>query len=254
MSFCGYAFHHEEFLIAHEYLSSGTLAAHLQGKIRDSRILPLLARLDIAIDTANALSYLHYHGIIHGNIESSNILLDENFCAKVASVHSSKKLPAGLSVDATHVTGDAVGTCGYIDPEYVLHCKLSAKNDVYSFGVVLCELISSKLAKNWEGCEQESIATLLSRKFENQALDKVLDPRLGFKSNHKIMQMITAMAELALECMQCPQELRPNMEQVLETVNGIGQERYVSLKGVRPSFCPFSSLMAFYLLCCFGVK
>ncbi|XP_057732491.1 wall-associated receptor kinase-like 2 isoform X4 [Arachis stenosperma] len=237
VTFRGYAFHHEEFLVAHEYLSNGTLAAYLECEIQHNKCtLPLLTRMEIAIDIANALSYLHKHGIIHHNINSSNILLDKNMCAKVAGLHLSRKLPEDVSVNATSIvsiSSDLAKNCVYIDPEYVSHGRVSTKNDVYSFGVVLCDLISSKLAKYWEGCDRESIAALLGRNIENQALDKVLDPRTGFQSDHKIMQVMTAMAELALNCMGFPQELRPNMEQVLDILNGKRLERYKTIEAFR---------------------
>ncbi|KAJ1399252.1 Serine-threonine/tyrosine-protein kinase, catalytic domain [Sesbania bispinosa] len=226
VSIYGCSTHHKESLLVHEYLSNGTLAAHLQGTIAESRILPWLTRLNIAIDTANALDYLHYNGIIHRDVKSSNILLDINSCAKIANFHLSWKLPEGVSVDNTHVTSDIIGTCGYIDPDYVSKGFLNVKNDVYSFGVVLCELMSSKLAEYWVQSEEDSLATLLSTKVENQALLELLDPRLNFQSEIKMTQMITATAELASRCLQCPLELRPSMEQVLETLNGIKQGKY----------------------------
>ncbi|KAH1086131.1 hypothetical protein AAZX31_07G091300 [Glycine max] len=226
VSIYGCASHHKESLLVHEYLSNGNLASHLQSEITKNSTLPWLTRLDIAIDIANSLDYLHYYGIIHRNVKSSNILLDVNFCAKLANLHLSRKLPDGVPVYATHVTGDIIGTCSYIDPEYLTKGRLSVKNDVYSFGVVLCELFSSKLAKNWVMNEEDSLATILSRKIENQTLVELLDPRLGFESNLKIKRMMTATAELAHLCMKCPQELRPNMEQVLESLDGIKQGRY----------------------------
>ncbi|KAL1318494.1 hypothetical protein AAHE18_15G209800 [Arachis hypogaea] len=223
VSFHGCAFHHKEFLLAHEYLSNGTLASYLQLEMSQSSTLHWLTRLDIAIDAANALSYLHYHGIVHRNVKSHNILLDKNLCAKLGGLHLSRKLPEGVSIDDTYVTSDLVGTRGYIDPEYVSYGRVGATVDVYSFGVY------------WKGCEEESIATILSKKIGSQDMNKVLDPRLGFQSDHKIKQMITAVAELALECMNSPQELRPNMEQVLEILNGIRKERFEvnSEKGLR---------------------
>jgi len=234
VSIYGCASHHKESLLVHEYLSNGNLASHLQSEITKNSTLPWLTRLDIAIDIANSLDYLHYYGIIHRNVKSSNILLDVNFCAKLANLHLSRKLPDGVPVYATHVTGDIIGTCSYIDPEYLTKGRLSVKNDVYSFGVVLCELFSSKLAKNWVMNEEDSLATILSRKIENQTLVELLDPRLGFESNLKIKRMMTATAELAHLCMKCPQELRPNMEQVLESLDGIKQGRYEtnSTKGI----------------------
>jgi serine/threonine protein kinase len=219
----GCATYQKEFLLVHEYMSNGTLATHIQGQISESgTTLNWPNRLEIAIDIANALDYLHYHGIVHRNVKSHNIFLDINFSAKLANLHQSKK----LDVEATHVTRDLIGTGGYIDPELVSKGLLGVKNDVYSFGVVLCELVSSKLAKYYIQNEEETLGTILCTKVENQALDKLLDPRLGFESDIKINKMMTATAELAFWCLQCPQELRPDMEQVLETLNGIKQGRY----------------------------
>ncbi|KAL2321171.1 hypothetical protein Fmac_030140 [Flemingia macrophylla] len=223
VSIYGYTSHHEESLLVHEYLSNGNLAAHFQSK---NNTLPWNTRLDIAIDIANALDYLHYYGIIHRNVKSSNILLDVNFCAKVAGLYFSQKLPDEVPVYATHVTSDRVGSRGYMDPEYLTKGQLSVKNDVYSFGVVLCELLSSKLAKSWVTDEEDNLSTFFNRKIEKQALVELLDPRLGFQSNLQIKRVMNATAELALLCMQCPQELRPNMEQVVEILNGIKQGRY----------------------------
>ncbi|TKY44737.1 serine/threonine-protein kinase [Spatholobus suberectus] len=226
VSIYGCTSHHEESLLVQEYLSNGNLASHLQNEKAETNTLHWLTRLDIAIDIANALDYLHYYGIIHRNVKSSNIFLDVNFCAKVANLHLSRKLPDGVPVNATHVTSDRVGSCRYIDPEYLTKGQLSVKNDVYSFGVVLCELLSSKLAKHWVLNEEDNLATLLSRKIENQALVELLDPRLGFQSNLQLKRVMIAAAELAVLCMQCPQESRPNMEQVVEILNGIRQGRY----------------------------
>lgn len=228
----GYSTHQREFLLVHEYLSNGTLATHIKGQPSDSRTtLTWPNRLDIAIDIASALNYLHYKGIVHRNVKSNNIFLDINFCAKLGHFHLSKK----LVVEATDVTRDMIGTSGYIDPELVSKGLLSVKNDVYSYGVVLCELVSSMLAECYVHNEEETLATFLMTKVENQALVELLDPNLGFQSDVKIDKMMTATTELAFWCLQCPQELRPNMEQVLESLNGIKQGRYElnPIKGTR---------------------
>ncbi|KAJ1387748.1 Serine-threonine/tyrosine-protein kinase, catalytic domain [Sesbania bispinosa] len=216
----------EEPMLVHQYLSNGTLAGRLQCDIDESSMVPWYTRLDIAIDTANALAYLHYNGIIHSDVKSSNILLDKNFCAKVSNFLLSMKLPEGVSANARHVTTDIIGTCGCIDPEYEQYGCLSVKNDVYSFGVVLFELISSKLVKYWEGSDGDSLATMLSRKIQNQSLEELVDPRIGFQSDPIVKQMIIAVAELATQCLQCPQELRPTMGQVLQTLHCIRQKGY----------------------------
>ncbi|KEH26992.1 tyrosine kinase family protein [Medicago truncatula] len=219
----GYATHQKESILVQEYVSNGTLAAHIQGRISDSGTsLTWLNRLDIAIDIANALEYLHYNGIVHRNVKSPNIFLDINFCAKVGNLYLSKKLDIG----STHATRDLIGTSGYVDPELVSKGLLGVQNDVYSFGVVLCELLSSMLAEYYIQNEEENLATILCTKLENQTLVELMDLRLGFKSDIKITKMMTATAELAFWCLKCPQELRPNMEQVLETLHGIKQGRY----------------------------
>ncbi|XP_028241501.1 LEAF RUST 10 DISEASE-RESISTANCE LOCUS RECEPTOR-LIKE PROTEIN KINASE-like 1.4 [Glycine soja] len=164
--------------------------------------LPWLKRLDMAIDIANPLDHLNNYGIIHRNVKSSNFLLDVNCCAKVGNLHLLQKLPDGVPVDATHVTSDRAGSSGYMDPEYLTKGQLSVKNDVYSFGVVLCELLSSKLAKDWVLNEVDNLVSILSRKIENQALVELLDPRLGFESNLKIKQVMTVTAKLALKRMK----------------------------------------------------
>ncbi|ESW24722.1 hypothetical protein PHAVU_004G154500 [Phaseolus vulgaris] len=226
VSIYGCTSHHEEPLLVHEHLSNGNLDAHFVSERNENIALPWLKRLDIAIDIANALDYLHYYGIIHRNVKSSNILLDVNFSAKLANLHLSCKLPDGVPVDTIHVTSDRVGSGGYIDPEYLTKGRLSVKIDVYSFGVVLCELLSSKLAKYWTLNEENNFGTLLSRKIENKTLVELFDPRLGFQSNLHIKQVMTATAELAVLCMKCPQESRPNMEQVIEILSLIKQGRY----------------------------
>ncbi|KAK7291406.1 hypothetical protein RIF29_06522 [Crotalaria pallida] len=198
----------EEPMLVLEYISNGTLAARLGCDIAESSALPWHTRLDIAIDTANALSYLHRNGIIHCNVTSSNILLDKNFCAKVSNFLSSR--PA----NAAHVANGIIGTCGYVDPKYMQYGRLSVKSDIYSFGVVLCELISSKLVRYREGDDGDSVGTLLSNKIKNQAWEELVDPKLGFQSDLTIKRMIIAVAELATRCLQCPQELRPDMTQV----------------------------------------
>ncbi|XP_029153242.1 LEAF RUST 10 DISEASE-RESISTANCEUS RECEPTOR-LIKE PROTEIN KINASE-like 1.2 [Arachis hypogaea] len=200
VTFRGYAFHHEKFLVAHEYLSNGTLAAYLECEIQHNKCtLPLLTRMEIAIDIANALSYLHKHGIIHHNINSSNILLDKSMCAKVAGLH--------LSVNKETSRG----------------CRVSYRSDVYSFGAVLFELISSKPAfwREVPHGEAVGLAKFAIIKLLNNTLKELVDPDIGYDSDKDVPEMVTAVAELAFQCIQCPKELRPSMKQVLETLEGI---------------------------------
>lgn len=102
-------------------------------------------RLKIAVGAAQGLAYLHHDcnpRIIHRDIKSSNILLDENFEARLSDFGIAKCIPTAK----THASTYVLGTIGYIDPEYARTSRLTEKSDVYSFGIVLLELLTGKKA------------------------------------------------------------------------------------------------------------
>lgn len=102
-------------------------------------------RLKIAVGAAQGLAYLHHDctpRIIHRDIKSSNILLDENFVAHLSDFGIAKSIPASK----THASTYVLGTIGYIDPEYARTSRLNEKSDIYSFGIVLLELLTGKKA------------------------------------------------------------------------------------------------------------
>ena len=137
-----YTLRSHELLLVYEYIPNFTIAYHLFGEVTKAYLLPWPTRMKIAIETASALAYLHASDIIHRDVKTSNILLDDNFCVKVADFGLSRLFPN----NATHVSTAPQGTPGYVDPEYQQNCQLTSKSDVYSFGVVLVELISSMRA------------------------------------------------------------------------------------------------------------
>ncbi|XVE77168.1 hypothetical protein DITRI_Ditri13aG0040000 [Diplodiscus trichospermus] len=142
--FYGYLEHGEERIVVVEYVPNGTLREHLDGV--HGKFLDLASRLDIAIDVAHAITYLHMytdHPIIHRDIKSSNILLTEKLRAKVADFGFAR-LAADTDSGATHVSTQVKGTAGYLDPEYLRTYQLTEKSDVYSFGVLLIELITGR--------------------------------------------------------------------------------------------------------------
>lgn len=135
---------HQRILVC-EFIPNCSLHDHLFDHRRSERRLDWPTRCQIAVGMARGLAYLHHEiqpGIIHRDIKASNILLDENFNARVADFGLAKFAPEGVS----HLSTRVAGTLGYVAPEYALYGQLTEKSDVYSFGVVLLELLSGRKA------------------------------------------------------------------------------------------------------------
>ncbi|KAJ0545440.1 putative protein kinase RLK-Pelle-WAK-LRK10L-1 family [Helianthus annuus] len=208
-----------ELVLVYEYIPNGTVADHLHGDRAKESPLTWQTRMKIAIETASALVYLHASEIIHRDVKTNNILLDNNFCVKVADFGLSRLLPN----DATHVSTAPQGTPGYVDPEYHQCYQLTYKSDVYSFGVVLIELISSMPAFDISRSRDEiNLANMAINRIQRCALDELIDPFLG--SDPEIEKMTTLVAELAFRCLQSDLEMRPTMKEVLEVLKGIQVE------------------------------
>ncbi|KAK2405272.1 LEAF RUST 10 DISEASE-RESISTANCE LOCUS RECEPTOR-LIKE PROTEIN KINASE 1.1 [Trifolium repens] len=204
-----------ELLLVYEYISNGTVASHLR---RESGFLPWHIRMKVALETATALAYLHASEIIHRDVKTNNILLDNTFCIKVADFGLSKLFPN----DVTHVSTAPQGTPGYVDPEYHQCYRLTSKSDIYSFGVVLVELISSMPAVDMSRDKDEiNLANLAVRKIQKSAIHELVDPSLGFESDNDVKRKIVSIAELAFQCLQRDKELRPSMDEVLEVIRRI---------------------------------
>ncbi|KAK3440510.1 hypothetical protein EUGRSUZ_B00785 [Eucalyptus grandis] len=219
VSLYGYTSRHSRrLLLVYEYVPNGTVADHIHGDLAKPSSPPWSTRLKIAIETANALVYLHASDVIHRDVKTNNILLDENFTVKVADFGLSRLFP----LNATHVSTAPQGTPGYVDPEYHQCYQLTEKSDVYSFGVVLMELISSLPAVDIMRHHHEiNLSALAINKIRSHALHELVDQNLGFDTVNRTREMITAVAELGFRCLEEVHDMRPSMEEVLDTLKEI---------------------------------
>ncbi|XP_027172569.1 chitin elicitor receptor kinase 1-like [Coffea eugenioides] len=210
----GYCVEGSLFLV-YEYIENGNLSQHLRGSGREP--LSWSARVQIALDSARGLEYIHEHTVpvyIHRDIKSANILIDKNFHAKVADFGLTKLTEVGSSSLPTRL----VGTFGYMPPEYAQYGDVSPKVDVYAFGVVLYELISAKeaIVKGGPVAESKGLVALfeevLSQPDPNDDLRKVVDPRLG---DSYPLDSARKMAQLAKACTHENPQLRPSMRSIV---------------------------------------
>ncbi|RCV24539.1 hypothetical protein SETIT_5G093200v2 [Setaria italica] len=220
-----------DLMLVYEYIPNGTVADHLHGPRASERGLTWPVRMNIAIETAEALAYLHAVEIIHRDVKTNNILLDNSFHVKVADFGLSRLYP----LEVTHVSTVPQGTPGYVDPVYHQCYKLTDKSDVYSFGVVLVELISSKPAVDMGRSHSEiNLANMALNRIQNHEVEQLVDPELGYETDDETKRMVDLVAELAFQCLQLERELRPSIKQVVEALNciknGDSPEKRMDLK------------------------
>ncbi|KAE8687214.1 putative receptor protein kinase TMK1 [Hibiscus syriacus] len=211
VSLLGYSIEGNERLLVYEFMSQGALSKHLfHWKRLKLEPLSWRRRLSIALDVARGMEYLHNlarQTFIHRDLKSSNILLDDNFRAKVSDFGLVKLVPDGEKSMATRLAG----TFGYLAPEYAVMGKISTKVDVFSYGVVLMELVTGLTALD-EGRSEEThyLAEWFGRiKSNKDKLMAAIDPAL--EVNEETYASIATIAELAGHCTAREPYNRPDM-------------------------------------------
>ncbi|KAI3454340.1 hypothetical protein Pfo_011003 [Paulownia fortunei] len=216
VSLIGYCNERGAMILVYEYMACGTLADHLYKLARNSddncSSLTWKQRLTICIGAGRGIDYLHTgHSLIHRDVKASNILLDENFVAKVSDFGLAKHL--SRSKLQSYVSTKVKGTFGYFDPNYFTTGKLTRKSDTYAFGVVLLEVLSGRPAVDPMVPEDEQILIKWAReKISNGKADQIVASNLRGEISEDSLKAFVGVAE---RCLLDDPKKRPTMAQVV---------------------------------------
>ncbi|XP_030544188.2 wall-associated receptor kinase 2-like [Rhodamnia argentea] len=207
-------------LLVYEFISNGTLFDRIHNRNKSSK-MSWDTRLRIASDTAGVLSYLHSAAsipIIHRDVKSTNILLDDNYTAKVSDFGASRLVP----LDQAELSTLVRGTLGYLDPEYLHTNQPTEKSDVYSFGVVLVEPITGKKALSFNRPEKErGLAMHFLSALKNNRLFQIVDGVIANEGNN---EQVREVANVAKRCLKVKGKERPTMKEVAIELEGLKEK------------------------------
>ncbi|CAN6373135.1 unnamed protein product [Urochloa humidicola] len=201
-------------LLVYEFISNGTLCQHLH--VEGPISLSWSNRMRIATEVAKSLSYLHSSAsmpILHRDIKSSNILLDDALTAKVSDFGASRYIP----IDQTGVTTAVQGTMGYLDPVYYYTGRLTDKSDVFSFGVLLVELLTRKKPYVYRSVRDDGLVSHFVSLLSEGKLADIVDPQVMDEEDGEIQEVAT----LAAMCTKLKREDRPTMREVETTLESL---------------------------------
>ncbi|XP_076883950.1 receptor like protein kinase S.2-like [Bidens hawaiensis] len=223
VSLIGYCGDGQEKILLYEYMPRGTLADHLH---KHRAPLTWVRRLKICIGAARGLDYLHTatgikHGVIHRDVKSSNILLDDNWAAKISDFGLSKIGPTNQP--STYVSTLVKGTFGYLDPDYFQTGRLTRKSDVYAFGVVLFEVLCVKQAVDRSIDEEQwGLAAWAQDSIKEGRLEQIVDSNIRGRIFTKCLKEFALLAD---RCLHSRPKQRPTMAEVVA-----GQESILALQ------------------------
>ncbi|KAF4397335.1 hypothetical protein CsatB_021470 [Cannabis sativa] len=208
----GYCIEGVHRMLVYEYVNNGNLEQWLHGAMRNHGTLTWEARIKVILGTAKALAYLHEAiepKVIHRDIKSSNILIDDEFNAKVSDFGLAKLLDSGES----HITTRVMGTFGYVAPEYANTGLLNEKSDIYSFGVLLLESVTGRDPVDYGRAANEvNLVEWLKVMVGTRRAEEVVDPFLEVKPTTRALKHALL---VALRCVDPDSEKRPKMSHVV---------------------------------------
>lgn len=213
VSLQGYSLSQSGNLLFYDYMENGSLWDLLHGMTKKKR-LDWDRCLNIALGAAQGLAYLHHDcspRIIHRDVKSSNILLDQDYEAHLTDFGIAKSLCTSKSHTSTYI----MGTIGYIDPEYAQTSRLTEKSDVYSFGIVLLELLTGRKAVDSES----NLHQLILTKAANNAVMETVDPEIN--ETCKDLGEVKKVFQLALLCTKRQPADRPTMHEVVRVLGSL---------------------------------
>ncbi|KAJ4893845.1 putative receptor-like protein kinase [Raphanus sativus] len=207
----GYCVEGTHRMLVYEYMNNGNLEQWLHGDMSHQGHLTWEARIKVLVGTAKALAYLHEAiepKVVHRDIKSSNILMNDNFDAKLSDFGLAKLLGA----DKSYVSTRVMGTFGYVAPEYANSGLLNEKSDVYSFGVVLLEAVTGRYPVDYERPKEEvHMVEWLKLMVQQKQFEQVVDKELEIKPTKSELKRALL---TALRCVDPDADKRPTMSQV----------------------------------------
>ncbi|XWS76661.1 hypothetical protein CRYUN_Cryun01aG0196500 [Craigia yunnanensis] len=226
-------------LLCYELVPNGSLEAWLHGHLGVNCPLDWDTRMKIALDAARGLTYLHEDSqpcVIHRDFKASNILLENNFHAKVADFGLAKQAPEG---GTSHLSTRVMGTFGYVAPEYAMTGHLLVKSDVYSYGVVLLELLTGRTPVDMsQPSGQENLVTWARPILRDKdRLEELADPRFGGKYPKEDFVRVCT---IAAACVAPEVSQRPTMGEVVQSLKMVQrvteyQDSMLTISNNRPN-------------------